>query len=67
MKDKGFDEMIHDFDGFMERHGYYRINKAAEYLGLKPVSVRQRVARGWYSSVTIGNVKYIPFDEFRKG
>lgn len=66
MDSKEFDEMISDFDGFMESYGYYRINKVAEYLGLEPVSVRQRVARGWYSSVMIGNVKYIPFDEFRK-
>lgn len=66
MTDTEFKEIISDFDGFMEKHGYYRIQKVSEYLGIKPVSVRQRVARGWYSSVMIGNVKYIPFEEFRK-
>lgn len=61
MTDNEFKEIVSDFDGFMEEHGYYTIDKTSEILGLAQVSVRQRVARGWYPEVVrIGRKTYIP-------
>ena len=61
MTNEEFRNMTKDFDGFMEKQGFYTIDKVASITGRKPVSIRQRVARGHYlGSIKVLNKTYIP-------
>ena len=63
MTNAEFQEIIHDFDKFMAEHGYYDTNTLADALGIAPVSVRQRINRGYYpGTVMIGNKLYVPME-----
>ena len=67
MTDEEFDSMIHNFDEFMEKQGYYSMQKVSDYLLLNNETIRMRIHRGMYpGTVTIGHKCYIPFEALRE-
>lgn len=63
MKDKEFDEMIKDFDGFMRKHGYYTAKELADLEFKHENTLRRRIRRGIITdAVMINGVYYIPYE-----
>ena len=65
MKDKEFESMISDFDGFMKLHGYYTVADVASFLTSTPEYVRTMKYKGKFpGAVMLGKKCYIPVEDF---